>query len=252
MLTLKNKTATLIAEVVEENFGAGLLAADAIFDMLEYPPDKNMGDLALPCFRLSKSLRRSPVQIAEILANSIKCAEFSEINAVNGYLNFKIDGTAFSKRVVSDVLEKGEKYGSPENGDGKVVVLDYSSPNVAKPFHIGHLGTTVIGHSLKLLHEFAGYKCVGINYLGDWGTQFGKLILAYRLWGSKEQIEEGGIDELVKLYVMINNAISGNEAEGIAPNKEYADQARAEFHKMELGDEENLALWKWFIKISIL
>ena len=258
MLTLKNKTACLLAEVIKENFGEGLLDSSAIFDMLEYPPDKTMGDLALPCFRLSRTLRRSPVQIAEILAGGIHCAEFSSVSAVNGYLNFKIDGTAFGKRVVCDVLGKGEKYGSPENGHGKTVVLDYSSPNVAKPFHIGHLGTTVIGHSLKLLHEFAGYKCVGINYLGDWGTQFGKLIVAYKLWGDKKTIEDGGVDELVKLYVRINNEIKAEEdaslegkPEGTPKHSDLGDKSRAEFTKLEHGDEENLALWRWFVDVSL-
>ena len=136
-------------------------------------------------------------------------------------------------------------------GKGKTVVLDYSSPNVAKPFHIGHLGTTVIGHALKRLHEFAGYKCIGINYLGDWGTQFGKLIVAYKLWGDKEQIENGGIDKLVELYVRINNTIKGDEENGIPARNDLADQAREEFHKMEIGDEENIALWKWFVEISL-
>ena len=178
MLTLKKKTAELILSAVNDKFGEGLLSAEEIFGMLEYPPDRTMGDIALPCFRLSKSLRRSPVQIAETIAGAISCDEFSSVSAVNGYLNFKISPTAFSKRVVADVFEKGDKYGSTMEGVGKTVVLDYSSPNVAKPFHIGHLGTTVIGHSLKLLHEFYGYSCVGINYLGDWGTQFGKLIVA--------------------------------------------------------------------------
>ena len=153
--------------------------------------------------------------------------------------------------MVDEVNAKGEKYGAPDFGAGKTVVLDYSSPNVAKPFHIGHLGTTVIGHALKRLHEFAGYKCVGINYLGDWGTQFGKLIVAYKLWGNKEQIEEGGIDKLVELYVRINNTIKGDEENGIPAREDLADQARAEFKKMEMGDEENIALWKWFVEISL-
>ena len=136
-----------------------------------------------------------------------------------------------------------------------------SSPNVAKPFHIGHLGTTVIGHSLKLLHEFAGYDCVGINYLGDWGTQFGKLIVAYKKWGNKEIIEKGGVDELVKLYVQINNAIKSEEEESLKaiPEAErtgkaksaLADESRAEFRKLEDGDEENLALWRWFVSVSL-
>ena len=251
MLTLKKNTAKLIADAVSSGFGEGLLSAEDIFGMLEYPPDRTMGDIALPCFRLSKSLRRSPIQIAETLASSISCPEFSSVTAVNGYLNFKIDGTSFSKRVAGEVLSLGEKYGSPMSGEGKTVVLDYSSPNVAKPFHIGHLGTTVIGHSLKLLHEFAGYKCVGINYLGDWGTQFGKLIVAYKMWGDKATIEQGGVDELVKLYVRINNEIKAEEEQNGEKKSPLADASRAEFTKLENGDEENLALWRWFVDVSL-
>ena len=251
MLTLKKNTANLIAEAVKSGFGEGLLLAEEVFTMLEYPPDSSMGDIALPCFRLSKTLRRSPVQIADMLAAAIKCEEFSSVTAVNGYLNFKIDGTPFSGRVTSEVLNLGDKYGSPMNGEGKTVVLDYSSPNVAKPFHIGHLGTTVIGHSLKLLHEFAGYKCVGINYLGDWGTQFGKLIVAYKLWGDKATIEQGGVDELVKLYVRINNEIKAEEESNEDKKSPLADASRAEFKKLEEFDEENIALWRWFVDVSL-
>ena len=261
MLVLKKKTAELIEKVISEKFGEGILTASDIFAMLEYPPDKSMGDLALPCFRLSKSLRRSPVEIAKTLAESIVCEEFSSIEALNGYLNFKIDGTAFAKRVLSDVKAKGAKYGSSDEGVGKKVVLDYSSPNVAKPFHIGHLGTTVIGHSLKLLHEFCGYECVGINYLGDWGTQFGKLIVAYKKWGDRAKIEEGGVDELVALYVRINNEIKAEEdasVAGLSPDdknyvkhSELGDEARREFTKLEHGDEENLKLWRWFVDVSL-
>ena len=257
MLTLKKKTAALLAECVKEKFGEGLLSADEIFLMLEYPPDTSMGDIALPCFRLSRTLRRSPVQIAELLAESVSCEEFSSVSALNGYLNFKISHAAFAGRVVSDIESQGDKYGSPMNGTGKKVVLDYSSPNVAKPFHIGHLGTTVIGHSLKLLHEFAGYECVGINYLGDWGTQFGKLIVAYKLWGDKATIEQGGVDELVKLYVRINNEIKREEEESLAGNPEgqkssaLADESRREFTALEHGNEENLELWRWFVSVSL-
>ena len=248
MLTLKKKTADILEAAVKDGFGEGILSAADIFAMLEYPPDRSMGDLALPCFKLSKALRRSPVQIADALAAAVKCEEFSEVSAINGYLNFKINPASFATRVVSDVERLGDKYGSPMDGVGKTVVLDYSSPNVAKPFHIGHLGTTVIGHSLKLLHEFAGYKCVGINYLGDWGTQFGKLIVAYKMWGDKATIEEGGVDELVKLYVRINNAIKDEEEQGITT---LADQSRAEFKKLEEFDEENIALWRWFVSVSL-
>ena len=227
-----------------------MTAADVLC-LLEYPPDPAMGDIALPCFKLAKTLRRSPVQIASTLAPLVTNESIDRAEAVNGYLNIYLSGAYRAERLIPRILAEKETYGAPDMGEGKTVVLDYSSPNVAKPFHIGHLGTTVIGHALKRLHEFAGYKCVGINYLGDWGTQFGKLIVAYRKWGSREQIEAGGIDELVKLYVRVNNAISGNEAEGIAPDTALADEARAEFHKMEIGDEENIALWKWFVEISL-
>ena len=253
MLVLKNKTAELLAAAVAEKFGENLLSKEEIFTMLEYPPDKTMGDLALPCFRLSKTLRRSPVQIAEALSTAVSCPEFSEVSVAGGYLNFKIDSAAFSKRVLSDIFEKGEKYGSSMSGVGKRVVLDYSSPNVAKPFHIGHLGTTVIGHSLKLICEFEGYDCVGINYLGDWGTQFGKLIVAYKKWGSKEAVEAGGVDELVSLYVKINNAIKAEEdASEDGKTSALGDESRAEFRKLEDGNEENLALWRWFVDVSLL
>ncbi len=258
MLKMKKTTAEIIAAAVNAAFGEGLLSADDIFTMLEYPPDREMGDIALPCFRLSRTLKKAPPMIASALAENISSDKFSSVTALNGYLNIKVSRNAFVKRVTEDIKTGGDTYGSPMTGEGKTVILDYSSPNVAKPFHIGHLGTTVIGHSLKLLHEFAGYKCVGINYLGDWGTQFGKLIVAYKLWGSKEQIENGGIDELVKLYVRVNNEIKAEEdaslvgaPEGTKPVSELADKARAEFRRLEDGDEENLAIWRWFVSVSL-
>lgn len=242
MQILKQKLAKALSEKINETF-AVQIPANEINDMLEYPPSEDIGDLALPCFKLSRTLRKAPPVIASELAGKLNNADFSSIEAVGGYLNFRINAYGFVKRVVSDVTEKGKRYGSPENGAGKTVVLDYSSPNVAKPFHIGHLGTTVIGHSLKLLHEFAGYKCIGINHLGDWGTQFGKVITAYRLWGSHEEVEKGGVDELVALYVRFHK-----EAE---TNPELNDKAREEFSKLEAHDPENTKLWKWFIEISL-
>ncbi len=227
------------------------ISASDIVQMLEYPPDPTMGDLAFPCFRLSKALRRSPVMIAQAVAGEISGGCVDHAEAVNGYLNIYISDKYLGDEVLPEILNKKEKYGALRIGEGKTVVLDYSSPNVAKPFHIGHLGTTVIGHSLRRLHEFAGYKCVGINYLGDWGTQFGKLIVAYKLWGNKEQIEQGGIDRLVELYVRINNEIKGDEEKGIPPRPDLADMSRAEFHKMEQNDPENIALWQWFVEISL-
>ncbi len=255
MIVLKTKTAEIIKNSVDKNFGKELLSLSDILNMLEYPPDASMGDLALPCFKLSKTLRRSPIEIAKTLSSDILCDEFSSVEAEGGYLNFRIAPAAFTKRVVDSILKDGSDYGSPKCGEGKTVVLDYSSPNVAKPFHIGHLGTTVIGHSLKLLHEFAGYKCVGINYLGDWGTQFGKLIVAYKLWGDRAKIEQGGVDELVALYVKINNAIKDeedkSEKETGKRTSPLGDESRKEFSKLEGGDEENLALWRWFVDVSL-
>ena len=251
MITLKKKISERILEKLRVAFPSAELDAETIYGMLEYPPDNKMGDLALPCFKMSKALRRSPVQIAAAIADGFEAEGVERAEAVNGYFNIKIANSYFENKVLPEILEKKESYGAPDMGKGKTVVIDYSSPNVAKPFHIGHLGTTVIGHAIKMLHEFAGYKCVGINHLGDWGTQFGKLIVAYKLWGNKEQIEAGGIDKLVELYVKINNTIKGDEENGIPAREDLAEQSRAEFHKMEIGDEENIELWKWFVKISL-
>lgn len=216
-----------------------------ICDMLEYPADRKMGDLALPCFKLSKVLRKSPVMIAESLGEAVKSqAEYTEVfekvESVNGYLNFYI-----STKALAESLSEmdNERYGSSEVGKGKTIVIDYSSPNIAKPFHIGHLRSTVIGQSIKNLHNFCGYECVGVNHLGDWGTQFGKLICAYKKWGSKEAIEEKGIKGLTEIYVKFHEEAEKDPA--------LEDEARAAFAKLEQGDEESKMLWKWFIDISI-
>ena len=243
MQNFKKLISTKVLDVINGNFQGVEIKPEDIATMLEYPPDTTMGDLALPCFKLSKTLRRSPVQIAQIIADGIFDVSIKKAEAVNGYLNISISDEYLTNVLCNDVLEKGNKYGSADFGKGKTVVLDYSSPNVAKPFHIGHLGTTVIGHSLKKLHEFVGYDCVGINYLGDWGTQFGKMIVAYKKWGDRDAINVGGIDKLVELYVNFHHAAEEDPA--------LNDEARAEFHKLELGNEENIALWKWFIEISI-
>ena len=243
MQNFKKKVSEKILETIKISFADTAITADELASMLEYPPDSTMGDVALPCFKLSRTLRRSPIQIAQLIADSLKDESIKKVEAVNGYLNIGISDSYLSDVLTNEILNNGEKYGSANFGSGKTVVLDYSSPNVAKPFHIGHLGTTVIGHSLKKLHEFVGYNCVGINYLGDWGTQFGKMIVAYKKWGDREDINNGGIDKLVELYVKFHHAAEENPA--------LNDEARAEFHKLELGDEENISLWKWFIEISI-
>ena len=221
----------------------GQLDSDALLQMLEYPPDAKMGDIAFPCFKLSKTLRRSPAQIASMLSDGLTLPYVAKTEVAGGYLNFFIADSFFTGPLLDEIIEKDGRYGSSDEGAGKTVVIDYSSPNIAKPFHIGHLGSTVIGHSLKLLHQFAGYKCVGINHLGDWGTQCGKLIVAYRKWGDKERIEEKGVDEVVALYVRFHK-----EAE---TDPSLNDLARAEFTKLEQHDEENTKIWKWLIGIGV-
>lgn len=243
MQYFKLKTAEKLAEIISSAAPDAGLTESEIFSLLEYPPDSTMGDIAFPCFRLSKVMRSAPPKIAASLAEKFTDFTLGEVSVAGGYLNFKISNEYLESRVLPEMEEKGEKYGSSDIGKGKNVVLDYSSPNICKPFHIGHLGTTVIGHSLKLLHEFAGYNCTGINYLGDWGTQFGKQIVAFRRWGDRETVENGGIDELVKLYVRFHEEAEKDPA--------LNDEARAEFHKLEEGDEENIALWKWFVSVSL-
>ena len=243
MLKLKNTLASMIKDAADALWQDNGLTAEEIAAMLEYPPDETMGNLALPCFKLSRTLRSAPPKIAADLAAKIGESDIVEISVAGGYLNFKILPAYLTASVLASIEESGDAYGKSEMGAGKTVVLDYSSPNISKPFHIGHLGTTVIGHSLKLLHEFCGYSCVGINHLGDWGTQNGKQIVAYRKWGNKEAVEEGGIDELVRLYVRFHE-----EAE---KDPSLNDEARAAFTDLEHHDPECIALWKWFIEISM-
>ena len=230
----------LIAAAVSEAEG---LSAGDIEAMLEYPPDSAMGDIALPCFKLSKTLRKSPVMIASELKEKLALPEIGRIESVGGYLNFYVSPNYYAEELIPEILSEKGEYGKSTMGAGKTVVLDYSAPNICKPFHIGHFASTVIGHSLKKLHEFCGYKCVGVNHLGDWGTQFGKQITAYKLWGNRETVEKLGVDELVRLYVKFHEEAEKDPA--------LNDRARAEFAKLEEGDPENTELWKWFVKISL-
>lgn len=219
------------------------LSADDIAGMFEYPPDPKMGDLAFPCFKLAKTLRQAPPKIAAALAENLSIPGISRVEVAGGYLNLFTDKAGMAANTVNTILAQKESYGGSHEGDGKTVVLDYSSPNVAKPFHIGHLGTTVIGHSLKKLHEFSGYHCIGINHLGDWGTQFGKMIVAYRKWGNRANVEAGQCDALVDLYVKFHE-----EAE---KDPSLNDEARATFTALEHHDPECMELWKWIIEISL-
>jgi len=251
MLKLKQNISEIISEYLDNIYAGDGVVPDEIVRMFEYPPDTTFGDIALPCFRFSKALKKAPPVIASTVAAAVKKdigedkinLYIGDVQAVGGYINIKISEKYLGSCVIPEIEEKGTDYGKMSFGDGKTVVLDYSSPNVAKPFHLGHLGTTVIGHSLKLLHEFAGYECVGINYLGDWGTSFGKLIVAYRKWGIREKIEEGGINEITALYVKFHKEAETDET--------LLDQARHEFAMLEQGNEDNITLWKWFIDVSL-
>ena len=243
MKTLKKKIAAAVYKGIAEIDPAAAVTEKDILSYLAYPPDDKLGDIALPCFRFAKALRMAPSVIASRLADGFECEGVASAETAGGYLNFRIDRAALMRRLFGEINADGLPYGGNDDGAGKTVVIDYSSPNVAKPFHIGHLGTTVIGHSLKKMHEFAGYKCIGVNHLGDWGTQFGKLTVAYRKWGSREAVEEKGIDELVALYVRFHEEAEADPA--------LNDEARAAFTALEHGDPEITALWRWFIDISI-
>ena len=216
MINFKKQIANSILEAIAALWPAAALSADEIEGMLEYPPDEAMGHLAFPCFKLSRVLRAAPPAIASSIAEKIGTTDMAKISVAGGYLNIHLGDAYLVDSVLSAIEDKGEKYGSSDMGAGKNVVLDYSSPNVSKPFHIGHLGTTVIGHSLKLLHQFCGYNCIGINHLGD---------------------------ELVRLYVKFHE-----EAE---KDPSLNDEARAAFTALEHHDPECMELWKMFIDISM-
>lgn len=220
------------------------VSKEELYDLIALPPTTEMGDYALPCFKFAKILRKSPVMIAEELKNSFSTDDvISEVSAVNGYLNFKINKDGFVNAVMDKIFSEKDGYGASEMGNGKTVCIDYSSINIAKPFHIGHLSTTVLGGALYRIFNFLGYKTVGINHLGDYGTQFGKLISAYKRWGNREEIEQGGIRALNELYVRFHR-----EAE---EHLEYEDEARAYFKKIEQGDEECLELFHWFKELTL-
>ena len=220
------------------------LSEQELYDMLALPPDTAMGDFALPCFRLAKTMRKAPALIAEELAKAYPCdAIVSSAQAVHGYVNFKIDRGFRAKQTLERILAERERYGSSEEGKGKTVCIDYSSVNIAKPFHIGHLSTTVLGSALYKLHKFLGYTPVGIHHLGDYGTQFGKLISAYRRWGSRQMLEEGGLRALNALYVRFHEEAEKDES--------LNDEARAYFKKIEEHDPEAVELFELFKELTL-
>ncbi len=238
MIDLKNITANAIAGAVEA------IDYETVYSLLEFPPDEKLGDVSLPCFKLSKTMRKAPPVIANEIYSAISTENsvFDKVEAVGGYLNFFISHDAFAKDVINDVLGN-ENYGSSDVGNGKTVVIDYSAPNIAKPFHIGHLPSTVIGNSLYRIYGYMGYNTVGVNHLGDWGTQFGTMIVAYKRWGSKEEVEKGGVKELVRLYVKFH------QEEENEPS--LRDEARYWFSELEKGNKEAYELWSWFKEVSL-
>lgn len=220
------------------------ISAEELAAALAVPPEPEMGDYALPCFKFAKVLRKSPVLIAqEAAASYVPTSPVKSVEAVNGYLNFRLDGRAVALATLEKVLAEGKNYGSASDGEGKTVCIDYSSINIAKPFHMGHLSTTVIGAALYRIFKKLGYRSVGINHLGDWGTQFGKLIVAYKKWGNPKELEKKGMSCLTSLYVKYHE-----EAE----KDEMLDfEARLWFKKIEDGNPEAVRLWEKFKEITL-
>lgn len=221
------------------------LERDAVAGLVETPPEQKLGDLAFPCFILAKTLRKAPPIIAKELSEKLSQDEnIEKAEAVGGYLNFFYNRSGFTKSVIEEVMEKKENYGKADVGAGKTVLVEYSSPNIAKPFHIGHLFSTAVGNSLERIYKQLGYNTVKLNHLGDWGTQFGKLISAYKMWGDDAVIEKDPINELLKIYVKFHE-----EAE---KRPELEDEAREYFRLLEEGDAEATRLWQHFRDLSLV
>ena len=237
---MKHQICSAIVKVLEGS------TTEQILSLLETPPEETMGDFALPCFPFAKTLRKNPKLIAEEVKSGLEAqAELlgiAKVEAVNGYCNIFLNRAAYVKQCLEKAVK--ENHGVEKTGEGKNICMDYSSPNIAKNFHVGHLRTTVIGNSLYKIYEKLGYEVVRINHLGDWGTQFGKLIVAYKKWSSKEAVEEKGIEELLRIYVKFNQEEEKNPA--------LTEEARKWFVKMEQNDEEALAIWNWFKEISMV
>ena len=229
-----------IAELIKQHVD---LDVETIEKLIEIPPKPEMGDYAFPCFQLSKVMRKAPNMIAEELKGFMDTEGFERIENLGPYLNFFVDKGTFAKNTITKVLEEGDNYGASNVGEGKTVCVEYSSPNIAKPFHVGHLFTTAIGNSLYKMFKKEGYNTVGLNHLGDWGTQFGKLISAYHRWVDEEALEKAPIDELLRIYVKFH--------EEAKKDPSLEDEARANFKALENGDPEATALWTRFRDLSI-
>lgn len=230
----------LIAERIKDNVE---LNVEDIKKLIEIPPKSEMGDYAFPCFQLAKVMRKAPNMISEEIAGKINREGFENVKAFGPYVNFFVDKASFSKETIETILKEGNDYGKSKIGEGKTVCVEYSSPNIAKPFHVGHLFSTSIGNSLYKLFEEEGYKVVGLNHLGDWGTQFGKLISAYNRWVDEEALEKDPITELLRIYVKFHD-----EAE---KDSSLVDEGRMYFKKLEDGDKDATALWERFRALSL-
>lgn len=221
----------------------GLLTEEEIYQLIEIPKNQQHGDLAFPCFQLAKKEKKSPMEIAKQLTEQLSDTVFASVEAIGAYVNICFSTQTLGKTIVNQVLKNGAQYGQNEIGLQKTVVLDMSSPNIARRFSVGHLRSTVIGNAIANLASKCGYRTVKVNHIGDWGTQFGKLIVAYQKWGNEEAVKENPIGELFKLYVQFHQEAEHN------PNLEA--EGRAAFKKLEDGDEESLKLWSWFRQESL-
>ncbi|MBE6032877.1 MAG: arginine--tRNA ligase [Firmicutes bacterium] len=238
MIDFKQKIAEILAEKLDQ------LTQEEILGMLETPPEMSMGDYAFPCFRLAKVLRKAPPLIAKDLAEQLSSDPlFIKVEQVNAYVNFFLSRENFVREAAAAVAEEKEAFGRSDLGAGKRVIVEFSSPNIAKPFHIGHIRSTVIGNAIYKLYDALGYETIRINHLGDYGTQFGKMIVAYRLWGSEEDVKREPIKSLLSYYVKFHE-----EAE---KDPKLDDEARATFTKLENGSPEEVALWQWFREESL-
>lgn len=237
MINFKKIIADKIAKTVD-------LSLEEIENYIEVPPNPEMGDYAFPCFRLAKTLKKSPQEIAAQIKEKMECGqEMQEVKIAGGYLNFFIKPLILVENVLKEIDEKQDKYGSSDCGNGKNILVEYSSPNIAKPFHIGHLRNTIIGNSLYKIYQFLGYHTIGINHLGDYGTQFGKLIEGYKKWGSEYDLDQNPIEELTKIYVRISDLCKEDET--------VLEAARENFRKLEEGNAFCIELWKKFREISL-
>lgn len=217
---------------------------EEILEIIEIPPQEDMGDLALPCFKFARTFRKAPNLIAEEISNNLAANDyFQEIKNMGPYVNFFINKELIARTVFTNLLKQGERYGSSTLGKDKNVIVEFSSPNIAKPFSIAHIRTTVIGHALRNIYKFLGFNTIAINHLGDYGTQFGKLIVAFKSWGDKETVEKDPIPELLKLYVKFHDLAE--------ENPELEDEAREWFKKLEEGHQEAVELWQWFRDVSL-